>query len=85
LEFSVTRLSSNGQVVIPRDMREKLGLEEAAGLLIFRIGDGILLKSTSENLAMELAPNLEAISGKSTYAILDTTTRKARLLTFWQA
>jgi antitoxin PrlF len=64
LEVNVTKLSSRGQVVIPRDMREKLRLEEGTGLLVFRIGDSIILKSTSETSAGELASNLEAIREK---------------------
>jgi antitoxin PrlF len=64
LEVNVTKLSSRGQVVIPRDMREKLRLEEGTGLLVFRIGDSIILKSTSETSAGELASNLETIREK---------------------
>ena len=50
--------------MIPRFIREKLGLEEGAGLLVFRIGDSIILKSTSEFSSEGLASNLEAVRRK---------------------
>lgn len=63
-EVNVTRLSSRGQVVIPREIREKLALEEGARLLVFRISDSVILKSTSEISAEGLTSSLEAIRKK---------------------
>jgi len=64
LEVNVTRLSSRGQVVIPREIRERLGLEEGTGLLVFRVGDSIILKTTSEVTAGRSASSLQAIRRK---------------------
>jgi len=51
-------------VAIPREMRERLGLEEGTRLLVFRVGDSIILKSTSEATAGGLAFSLQAIRRK---------------------
>jgi len=51
-------------VVIPREIRERLGLEEGTGLLVFRVGDSIILKTTSEVTAGGLASSLQAIRRK---------------------
>jgi AbrB family looped-hinge helix DNA binding protein len=58
------RLSSRGQVVIPRMIRERPGIEEGTGLLVFRVGDSIILKSTSEATAGGLASSLQATRRK---------------------
>jgi len=51
-------------VVIPREIRERLGLEEGTGLLVFRVGDSIILKTTSEITAGGSASSLQAIRRK---------------------
>jgi len=51
-------------VVIPREIRERLGLEEGTGLLVFRVGDSIILKTTSEVTAGRSASSLQAIRRK---------------------
>lgn len=51
-------------MVIPREIRERLGLEEGTGLLVFRVGDSIILKTTSEVTAGGLASSLQAIRRK---------------------
>lgn len=51
-------------MVIPREIRERLGLEKGTGLLVFRVGDSIILKSTSEDTAGGLASSLQAIRRK---------------------
>ena len=40
----MTRVSSKGQVVIPRLIRERLGLTDGSRLLVFGEGDTIILK-----------------------------------------
>jgi len=45
-------------------IRERLGLEEGTGLLVFRVGDSIILKSTSEATAGGLASSLQPIRRK---------------------
>lgn len=64
MQVNVAKVSSRGQVVIPREIREELGLREGNGLLVFRIGDSIVLKSPSVTPSAELASNLEAIRKK---------------------
>lgn len=42
--LEVTSLSTKGQIVIPREIREKLGLEPGTKLIVIQEGDNILLK-----------------------------------------
>ncbi|RKX82668.1 MAG: hypothetical protein DRP57_09445 [Spirochaetes bacterium] len=42
--LEVTSLSTKGQIVIPQGIREKLGLESGAKLIVIQEGDSILLK-----------------------------------------
>ena len=42
--LEVTSLSTKGQIVIPRRIREKLGLKPGTKLIVIQEGDGILLK-----------------------------------------
>ncbi len=58
----MTKVSSRGQVVIPREVRESLGLTTGTGLLVFKVGDSIILKSPNVTLGKEL--NLDAIREK---------------------
>jgi antitoxin PrlF len=64
LEVNVTKVSSRGQVVIPWEIRQSLGIKEGTGLLIFKIGDSIILKSPEVTPASEIASNLQAIRRK---------------------
>lgn len=50
--------------MIPRDIREKLGLQEGTGLLVFRIGDSIILKTAREVTPEGMTSSLEAIRRK---------------------
>ena len=39
------KVSKKGQIVIPKDVRRDLGIEEGSGFWVFSVGDeGILLK-----------------------------------------
>ena len=51
-------------MVIPREVRESLGLREGTGLLVFKVGDSIVLKSVNVTPAKEVASNLDAIRKK---------------------
>lgn len=42
--FSTTRLSSKGQVVIPEEIRKKLGLNPGAQFVVVGEGDVVVLK-----------------------------------------
>ena len=64
MEVNITKLSSRGQVVIPREIRESLGLQEGVGLLVFRIGDSIILKATADTSTEGLVASLETIRKK---------------------
>ena len=44
MNVRVTSLSSKGQVVIPSDIREKLGISSGASLLVLTDGSNLLLK-----------------------------------------
>ncbi len=48
MPISVTRTSSKGQVVIPKEIRDDLGLEKGTLLLTYTTGDRIVLKKLSE-------------------------------------
>lgn len=44
MKVKVTSLSSKGQVVIPSDIREKLGISSGANMLVLTDGTNVLLK-----------------------------------------
>ena len=46
VEIEITKLSSKGQIVIPRAMRE--GLKEGESILLIKEGNSIILKKASE-------------------------------------
>lgn len=43
--LATTRMSSKGQVVIPEDIRGRLGLEEGAQFVVVGEGDVVILKT----------------------------------------
>jgi len=43
-ELSTTKLSSKGQVVIPEEVRKRLGLEAGAQFVVIGKGDVVILK-----------------------------------------
>jgi AbrB family looped-hinge helix DNA binding protein len=43
-ELQVTSLSTKGQVVIPRSVRERLGLKPGAKMIVMSDGQNVLLK-----------------------------------------
>jgi antitoxin PrlF len=50
----VTRISTKGQVVIPQDLRDALGLEAGAAMAVERVDDCLILKKIQiPNLALE--------------------------------
>jgi AbrB family looped-hinge helix DNA binding protein len=52
-EFEFTRASSKGQVVIPRKIRKKLGLEEGSVLAVTTDRDMIVLKMIDSTLTQQ--------------------------------
>lgn len=45
--LATTKMSSKGQVVIPEDIRKKLGLKSGARFVVVGDGDVVILKSIS--------------------------------------
>jgi antitoxin PrlF len=48
--MEVVRVSSKGQVVIPKEVRERLGIKEGEYLLLVQEGDLILMKKLDINV-----------------------------------
>jgi AbrB family looped-hinge helix DNA binding protein len=46
-ELATTRLSSKGQVVIPEDVRQRLGLKPGVQFIVVGEGDVVILKTIS--------------------------------------
>ena len=46
-ELATTRLSSKGQVVIPEDVRQRLGLKPGVQFVVVGEGDVVILKTIS--------------------------------------
>lgn len=42
--FATTRLSSKGQVVIPQEIRTKLGLKTGSKFMVMASGDGVMFR-----------------------------------------
>jgi AbrB family looped-hinge helix DNA binding protein len=47
VELATTRLSSKGQVVIPEDVRQRLGLKPGVQFIVVGEGDVVILKTIS--------------------------------------
>jgi len=58
MEIAITKMSQNGQVVIPAEIRKDAGLKPASKFLVFNDGDDILLKRLDKG---ELLAELELI------------------------
>jgi len=59
--FTTVRLSSKGQIVIPKAIREALGLEKGDTLILARQGDLLILKKPSlEEIIAETDRQYEA-------------------------
>jgi len=55
MEVSITKLSENGQVVIPAEIRKDAGIKPSTKFLVFNEGGNILLKMIrKETLARDL-------------------------------
>ncbi|MGY4706926.1 AbrB/MazE/SpoVT family DNA-binding domain-containing protein [Candidatus Bipolaricaulota sp. J31] len=52
--MAVTALSVKGQIVIPKALREALGLKPGDKLIVLREGDTIILKPLRKNVAAAL-------------------------------
>ena len=62
MEISITKLSPNGQVVIPSEIRKEAGIKPSTKFIVFNKGGNILLKQIrAESLEkdMELLENIQ--------------------------
>ncbi len=58
-DLATTKLSSKGQVVIPEDIRAKLGLEPGAQFVVVGRGDTVVLKLIQAPELSEFRPLLD--------------------------
>jgi len=68
--YATTKLSSKGQVVIPEEIRESLGLEVGAQFVVIGEGDTVILKALTR-------PDLSQMKGLLSQS--RSAARKARL------
>jgi AbrB family looped-hinge helix DNA binding protein len=55
MEVAITKMSQNGQIVIPSEIRRDASLEPSTKFLVFNEGGNILLKQIrKENLARDI-------------------------------
>jgi AbrB family looped-hinge helix DNA binding protein len=75
LEYlSTTKIGEKGQVTVPKQYRENLGLGAGAPFAVFRLGDGLILmpqQDRFERLCAEISSALAA-SGITPEAVLAT-------------
>ncbi|MCB9757060.1 MAG: AbrB/MazE/SpoVT family DNA-binding domain-containing protein [Candidatus Omnitrophica bacterium] len=60
--FSTTRLTSKGQIVIPEDIRNRLGLKKGTQFIIMGEGDSIILKTIAAPSMEDFGQILEKVS-----------------------
>ncbi len=59
IKFSTTKLTSKGQVVIPEDIRERLGLNPGTQFIVMEQDDAIIFKIISPPAKSELTKLLK--------------------------
>ncbi|MFH1134290.1 MAG: AbrB/MazE/SpoVT family DNA-binding domain-containing protein [Nanoarchaeota archaeon] len=76
MEVAITRMSENGQVVIPAEVRRDAGIGPATKFIVFNSGGNILLKQMRKE---SLAKDMELIEkiGRSEEQIRDGKSVKA--------
>lgn len=57
--FSTTRLTSRGQIVIPEDIRKRLGLKEGMQFIVMGEGDAIILRAITPPTMKDFGAILE--------------------------
>ena len=62
MEVSITKLSENGQVVIPTEIRKDAGLKPATKFLVFNEGGNILLKMIKKEALVKDIQLIESIN-----------------------
>ena len=61
MEIAITKMSENGQVVIPAEVREDAGIKPSTKFLVFNQGRDILLKAIDKETLTKDIRLLEAI------------------------
>ncbi len=62
MEIAITKMSTNGQVVIPAHIRKEANLDPATKFLIFNDGENIYLKKITQKALKEQARLMEKIT-----------------------
>ena len=75
----ITRLSSKGQIVVPRAVREALGLEPGAKFVVLADGDTIILKRIREPSLSEFRRMAEKAERKAKEAGLTSSDVEAAI------
>ena len=61
MEISITKMSENGQVVIPAEVRKDAGIKPSTKFLVFNEGGNILLKAIKKEALLRDMHLMEAI------------------------
>ena len=62
----LVQCDARGQIVIPKDIRQELGLDEGSGFWMFTISDeGILLKKVQDENLTDDSPSIKKIKEKA--------------------
>jgi len=60
----IIKVSSKGQIVIPRDVRKKLGMQGGEKLLVITRDGDILLRKTKSEAIEDIAKKIQAVTSK---------------------
>jgi AbrB family looped-hinge helix DNA binding protein len=59
--MEIAKLSSKGQIVIPRKMRKELGMEDGVTIGIEKVDDLVIIKKIDTDLVNQIKRSLEDI------------------------
>lgn len=62
-----TRLSAKGQVVIPKDVRDRLGLVEGTVFDVIEAGDGVILRRPAKHKQLTVGEAVKLLEAKVHY------------------
>ncbi len=72
----IIKVSSKGQIVIPRDVRKKLGMRGGEKLLVLTCDGDILLRKTENSSLEDIARKIEKVTNKKSIDV-DTVVAEA--------
>lgn len=58
----ITKVSSKGQIVIPKEIREKLGISPGEKMMVIRRDEEIILKKTKKLSLEEVSERIEKVA-----------------------